>query len=126
MHQDLGVQEAIPSYAAYVPARYQALIWACLDADLVKSAVFYAERYFSEDDTNHDARHLYATALFRCGQVHSAISLIDRANNRCGGCWEIKAKCCTALGRHFHAREAIEESLNDSSYLASGTCTLYG
>lgn len=121
MQQDSGAQEQHPSFAAYVPARFQALIWTCLDADLVRSAAFYAERYFSLDDSNHDARHLYATALLRCGQVHSATHMVNlAADAQCSGCLEIKAKCCSALGRHREAREALEESLGDPNFVASG------
>lgn len=110
--------------AQCIPLRFQAIIWSCLESDLVKSAVFYAERYYALDNQDHDARHLYATALLRCGQPHSATALVDLpADSRCGGCSEIKAKCCTALGRHRQAREALEDSLTDTPYAASGKKT---
>lgn len=116
MQQDTLATDASPSFASYVPGRFQALIWSCLDASLPKSAVFYAERYFSLDRTNHDARHLYATALLRCGQTHSAMGLVNVASDqRCSGCSVVKAECCTKLGRHSQAGEALEESLTDPS-----------
>ncbi|PCH38327.1 TPR-like protein [Wolfiporia cocos MD-104 SS10] len=100
--------------------RFSTLVWSCLDADLHKSALFYAERYFALDTSNHDARHLYATALLRSGQPHSAFFFVNLpVQSCCSGCLEIKAKCCSALGRHREAREALEESLQDVSYTPS-------
>ena len=100
-----------------VPSRFSALIWSCLDADLTKSAVFYAERYFSMYPGSHDARHLYATALLRAGQPHSAhYTVCMPIGTRCSGCLELKAQCCTALGRHRQAREALEACLHDPKY----------
>ncbi|KAJ8699782.1 anaphase-promoting complex subunit cdc27 [Pleurotus ostreatus] len=100
--------------------RIQGLVWSCIDADLTKTAVFYAERYFHMDEKNHDARHLYATALFREGQTYSALHLVNRPpDDICSGCLEIKAKCCTALGRHRQAREALERTVADPRYTPS-------
>ncbi|OSD02868.1 protein prenylyltransferase [Trametes coccinea BRFM310] len=98
--------------------RYASLIWSCLDANLHKSALFYAERYFVLDLSNHDARHLYATALLESGQPHSAHRLVHvpAKETRCTGCVNILAKCCMALGRHRQAREALEGCLRDHSY----------
>ncbi|EGO20998.1 hypothetical protein SERLADRAFT_452141 [Serpula lacrymans var. lacrymans S7.9] len=110
-------QEATQSFLPYLSQRFHTLVWTCLDSDLTKSAVFYAERYFAMNQLNHDARHLYATTLLCAGQTHSAMCLIDNPPDmRCSGCLEIKAKCCTALGRYRQAREALEESLQDTSY----------
>ena len=107
-----------------VPARFATLIWSCLDADLHKSAVFYAERYYAMYQESHDARHLYATALLHAGQPHSAHHLVNApVSATCAGCLEVKAKCCTALGRHRHAREALEACLRDPRYTPS--CTSY-
>jgi len=141
--------------------RFQSLIWSCLDADLTRTAVFHAERYFyatnptatsgssseekeKEKDNNtntnttssssssnnhnhnhnHDARHLYATALIHEGQTYSALALVNGPKDeQCCGCLEIKARCCTLLGRHRQAREAIEEMLEDKekkSYVGNG------
>lgn len=122
MQQDTTAIDASPSFASYVPGRFQALIWSCLDASLPKSAAFYAERYLSLDRTNHDARHLYATSLLQCGQTHSAMAMVNiPADKRCSGCSVIKAECCTKLGRHSQAGEALEESLTDPSDVF-GTC----
>ncbi|KZT11471.1 TPR-like protein [Laetiporus sulphureus 93-53] len=109
--------EGNPSLTPHICQRFASLIWSCIDADLHKSAVFYAERYYVMDPSNHDARHLYATALLRSGQPHSAHHLVDQPSSvRCSGCLEIKSKCCTALGKNRLAREALEESLRDPSY----------
>ena len=107
--------------------RFSSLIWACLDADLHKSALFYAERYYVIDTSNHDGRHLYATALLRSGQAHSALYFISTGGateSRCTGCLEIKSRCCTALGRHRQAREALDASMRDSAYTPSRTLWL--
>ncbi|KAI0062242.1 TPR-like protein [Artomyces pyxidatus] len=113
-------QESPPTFLPLLSQRFSALVWSCLDADLFKTAVFYAERYFALDTENHDARHLYATAMLRAGQPHSALHLVNMPpDHRCSGCSEIKAKCCSALGRHRQAREALEESLKDSAYSPS-------
>ncbi|KAI0374677.1 protein prenylyltransferase [Pilatotrama ljubarskyi] len=110
-----------PTPAAVTPQlcqRYANLIWSCLDADLHKSALFYAERYFVLDLKNHDARHLYATVLLESGQPHSAHRLVNvpAKETRCTGCLNILAKCCMKLGRHRQAREALEGCLRDHSY----------
>ncbi|KAI8998827.1 protein prenylyltransferase [Trametes punicea] len=98
--------------------RYASLIWSCLDANLHKSALFYAERYFVLDISNHDARHLYATALLEYGQPHSAHRLVNvpAKETRCTGCLNILGECCMKLGRHRQAREALEACLRDRSY----------
>ena len=114
MQQDTTPGDATLAFASYVPGRFKALIWSCLDASLPRSAAFYAERYYSLDRSNHDAKHLYATSLLRCGQVHSAMGIVNlAADQRCSGCSIIKAECCTALGRHSLAGEALEKSLTD-------------
>ena len=106
--------------------RYSSLVWYCLDADLHKSALFYAERYYVLDINNHDARHLYATALLAAGQPHSAHRLVNLAlDRRCTGCVEIIAKCCMKLGRHRQAREALDTCLRDLDYTPTRTCFLY-
>lgn len=111
-----------PSFLPHLAQRFQSLVWSCLDSDLTISAVFHAERYFSIDRRNHDSRHLYATALLREGQIHSALCLVNNPTDvRCGGCLELKARCCTALGRHRQAREALEATLQDLSYVPTAS-----
>ena len=110
--------ESPPTFLPYLSRRFNTLIWACLDADLHKSAIFYAERYFALDHGNHDARHLYATAMLRANQPHSALHLVNLPlppDQRCNGCFEIKAKCCSTLGRHRQAREALEDILKNTT-----------
>lgn len=108
-------------FQPYLSQRFQALVWSCLDSDLTKTAVFYAERYFAMDPQSHEARHLYATALLRQGQPHSALTLVKvPREQQCVGCLELKAKCCTTLGRHRQAKEALEESLRDVNFASSG------
>lgn len=118
-------QESTPSFFPTLCERFNSLIWLCLDSDLTRSAVFHAERYFAMDHQNHDSRHLYATALLREGQPYSALGLVNvPQDQRCTGCLEIKAKCCTAVGRHRQAREALEAALQDPSYMPScASCT---
>ncbi|KAI9508481.1 TPR-like protein [Russula earlei] len=109
-----------PTYLPYLFRRFNSLIWSCLDADLHKSAVFYAERYFALDHGNHDARHLYATVMLRASQPHSALHLVNLPQDqRCNGCLEIKAKCCSTLGRHRQAREALEDILKNPADVPS-------
>lgn len=101
-----------------------ALIWSCLDSDLNKSALFYGERYYSQDRNNHDAIHLYSLTLLRDDQAYSALHLVNwPGGTLCSGCLEINAKCCTVLGRHRQAREALEASLRCSSISASSSRT---
>lgn len=103
-----------------ISQRFQSLIWTCLDFELIRSAVFYAERYHIMDTDNHDARHLYATALLRSNQTHSALEIVGSVEQtKCTGCLEIRAKCCTILARHRQAREALEVCLQDTGYVPS-------
>jgi len=104
--------------------RFQNLIWSCLDAELFKSAVFFAERYHVLDQRTHDARHLYALSLLKCGQTHAAMSLVNQLPGlRCSACAAVKAKCCTALGWHSKARQALEETLADPTGASIGMYT---
>jgi len=101
---------------------FQNLVWSCLDSDLTRSAVFFGERYFAMFPGSHDARHLYATALLREGQTFPSLTVVDiRREEQCGGCLEIKAKCCTALGRYRQAREALDQSLIEAAKAAPST-----
>lgn len=110
-----------PTFYPHLAQRFQALIWSSLDSDLIKTAVFHAERYYAIDRSNHDARHLYATTLLRAGQTYSALHLVNLPKDQqCTGCFEMKARCCTVLGRHRQAREALEATLRDTSYVSSG------
>lgn len=95
-----------------VHERLSSLIWKCLDNDLNKTAHFYAERLFAFDGSNHEARHLLATATLRLNQPHSALHLVTRPrDDQCAGCYEIAAKCSAALGRHSKARSLLEYSI---------------
>lgn len=95
-----------------VHERLSSLIWRCLDNGLVKTAHFYAERLFAFDGSNHEARHLLATATLRLNQAHSALHLVTRPrDDQCAGCYEIAAKCSTQLGRHAKARTLLEYSI---------------
>ncbi|KAJ7098078.1 hypothetical protein B0H15DRAFT_823995 [Mycena belliarum] len=114
--------ESALSFQPYLSNRFKALVWSCLDSDLTKTAVFYAERYFAMDAQSHDARHLYATALLRQGQPHSALSLVKiPREQQCVGCLELKAKCCTTLGRHRQAKDALEESMRDVNFASTAS-----
>ncbi|PPQ68934.1 hypothetical protein CVT25_009028 [Psilocybe cyanescens] len=114
--------ESTASFYPHLRQRFQSLVWSCLDSDLTKTAVFYAERHFAMDRTNHESRHLYATALLREGQTHSALHLVNGAQDElCTGCMEIKANCSIKLGRHRQAREALENTLHDTNYVSSAS-----
>ena len=90
----------------------------CLDSDLVQSGVFFAERYYALDHNNHDARHIFVTALLRAGRKNSALSLLkDHRCLSCCGCQHLRAQTCGLLGRHREAREALEASLSDPGYV---------
>ncbi|TEB36224.1 TPR-like protein [Coprinellus micaceus] len=116
--------EPLPTFIPQLSQRFQSLVWSCIDSDLVKTAVFHAERYYSLDKTNHDARHLYATALLRAQQTYSALHLVSGPRDeQCTGCLEIKAKCCTVLGRYRQAREALDTTLFDPTYVSSKSST---
>ncbi|KAH7889660.1 hypothetical protein F5I97DRAFT_1846114 [Phlebopus sp. FC_14] len=120
MQQEDSKTTSSATTSPQIRQRFQSLIWTCLDFDLVRSAVFYAERYHVMDESNHDARHLYATTLLRSNQSHSALWIVNGTEEaKCTGCLEIKAKCCAVLGRHRQAREALESSLQDKNYVPS-------
>jgi hypothetical protein len=99
--------------------RLSSVVWRCLDNDLIKTAHFYAERLFAFDGSNHEARHLLATATLRLNQPHSALHLVTRPrDDQCAGCYEIAAKCSAALGRHSKARTLLEYSIVLIYYLS--------
>lgn len=99
-----------------VQSRLTTLIWRCLDADLLKSAQFYAERLFALDGKNHDSRHLLATVTIRLNQYHSALQLVTRpADDLCIECLILASKCCDALGRYRRARELIDQAITFKS-----------
>lgn len=133
-HALVAPMQIAESSAAFLPAlcaRFGSLVWSCLDHDLPRSAVFYAERYFALDQENHDSRHLYATALLHAGQTHSALCAVNPPREkRCPGCDEVRAKCLSALGRHREALEALEECMSSESYAPSRAyfafCSRYG
>ncbi|KAJ4488005.1 hypothetical protein J3R30DRAFT_3432763 [Lentinula aciculospora] len=109
--------------SAFLPViaqRFHSLVWSCLDSDLTRTAVFYAERYFALDQHSHDARHIYATSLLREGQTYPALCIVDISRqDQCSGCLELKAKCCNILGRYRQAQEALEEAAKELVYTAS-------
>lgn len=95
--------------AHYVTRRLRSLIWSFLDCDMVKSAHFYAERLHAIDPLNHEARHLYATALLRSKQVQSAMNVSKDLT--CIGCAEIYARCCDALGKNRQGWQALQQCI---------------
>lgn len=123
--QQAGPKATAPSAVSspQIGQRFRSLIWTCLDYDLVQSAAFYAERYHVMDEHDHDARHLYATALLRARQPHSALYVVSGTEQeKCGGCLEIKGKCCMALSRYRQAHEALEAALKDTDCVPSRAC----
>ncbi|KDQ12386.1 hypothetical protein BOTBODRAFT_161987 [Botryobasidium botryosum FD-172 SS1] len=105
----------------YVTRRLRSLIWSFLDCDMFQSAQFYAERLYNIDPTNHEARHLYATSLFRCKQVRSAMNICEGSS--CFGCAEIYAKCCDAIGRHRAGLEALKRCIEGGGGVFESTAT---
>lgn len=58
--------------------------------------------------------------MLRANQPHSALHLVNLPQDqRCNGCLEIKAKCCSTLGRHRQAREALEDVLKNPAEVPS-------
>lgn len=118
--QEGDVSSIPPTVSRHLAACYTNIIWMCLDSDLVQSGVFFAERYYALDHNNHDARHLFVTALLRAGRKNSALYLLkDHRCLGCCGCQHLRAQTCSLLGRHREAREALEASLSDLSYVSS-------
>lgn len=130
----------------YVGLRLRALIWSCLDCDLLVSATFYAERYYCIDPTNHQARHLYANTLLRAGHTHSALHLVSAGSGaastsasasghsksrfiptgspeNCLGCAEVFSRCCSKLGKFREGQEALDRCLanSDTSSVSLGS-----
>lgn len=107
-----------PTVSRHLSTCYTNIIWMCFDSDLAQSAVFFAEQYYALDHSNHDARHIFVAALLHAGQKNSALSLLkDHRCTNCCGCQHLKAQTCGLLGRHREAREALEASLSDPSYV---------
>ena len=116
--QEGDVSSIPPTVSRHLATCYTNIIWMCLDSDLVQSAVFFAERYYALDHNNHDARHIFVTALLHAGRKNSALSLLkDHRSSSCCGCQHLKAQTCGLLGRHRDARDALEASLSDPSYI---------
>ncbi|KAF9069684.1 hypothetical protein BDP27DRAFT_1222171 [Rhodocollybia butyracea] len=108
-----------PALLPVIGQRFQSLVWACLDSDLTRTAIFYAERYFAMTPSSHDARHLYATSLLRGGQTYPALCVLDCSPDQCAGCLELKAKCYNILGRYRQARDALDEATKELTHTAS-------
>jgi anaphase-promoting complex subunit 3 len=108
----MDINESATSQPPRLHARFASLIWEFLDAGLSRTAVFYSERFFALDNTNHVARHLYCRALFEGQQYYSALALVNQDRVLCGACCELKARCCSILGRHRQAREALEQTMH--------------
>lgn len=110
----------VASSMASQSRKFRSLIWQYLDCDLPRTALFYAERYFysfpDPQVPSHDARHLLATSLLRCNQIHSAQHLVKDAS--CLACMEIFAECCMKLGRFRQGQDALSKCVgkgrNDS------------
>lgn len=116
--QEGDISSVPPTVSRHLATYYTNIIWTCLDSELAQSAVFFAERYYALDHNNHDARHIFVTALLHAGRKNSALSLLrDYRCSDCCGCQHLKAQTCNLLGRHRDAREALEVSLSDSGYV---------
>lgn len=95
-----------------VNQRLTSLIHRCLDAELFKTALFYAERLFALDGTNHDSRHLLSKVMLKLDQPHSALHLVTRPqDDPCAGCLFMAAKCNEKLLRHRKAKDLMADAL---------------
>jgi hypothetical protein len=109
-------QSHVAQFYPQLSRRFKSIISSSLDSDLIKTAVFYAEKYYTVNQTDHEARHLYATVLLRANQPFSALHLVNLPkDSRCRACYELEARCCTVLGRHRRAKEALEESMKEQA-----------
>lgn len=99
-----------PPSSHYLGIRLRSLIWSCLDCDLIRSAIFFAERYYCVDPQNHQAIHLYANTLFRGGHTHSALNVVN--DMTCWGCVEVYSRCCNALGRFRDGQVALSRIMD--------------
>lgn len=105
-----------------VSQRLTTLIHRFLDAELLKSALFYAERLFSMDGTNHDSRHLLSNVLLKSDQPHSALHLVTRPQDEpCAGCLFLAAKCNERLLRPRKAKEKMTEALEVMTGIPEGS-----
>lgn len=105
-----------------VSQRLTTLIHRFLDAELLKSALFYAERLFSMDGTNHDSRHLLSNVLLKSDQPHSALHLVTRPQDEpCAGCLFLAAKCNERLLRPRKAKEKMTEALKVMTGIPEGS-----
>jgi anaphase-promoting complex subunit 3 len=96
----------------FVNQRLTSLIHRCLDAELLKTALFYAERLFALDGTNHDSRHLLSKVMLKLDQPHSALHLVTRPqDDPCAGCLFMAAKCNEKLLRPRKAKDLMTAAL---------------
>jgi len=95
-----------------VESRLTSLIYRFLDAELYPTALFFAERLFAMDGTNHDSRHLLANVLLKLQQPHSALHLATRPqDDPCIGCLSIASQCNERLLRPRKAMELAGKAL---------------
>ncbi|KAG8787812.1 anaphase-promoting complex subunit cdc27 [Serendipita sp. 397] len=99
--------------ATLVAQRLTTLIHRYLDAELLKTALFYAERLFAMDGTNHDSRHLLANVMLKLDQPHSALHLATRPQDEpCAGCLYIAARCNEKLQRPGKSKDLMSKALH--------------
>jgi anaphase-promoting complex subunit 3 len=95
-----------------VERRLTSLIYRFLDAELYITALFFAERLFAMDGTNHDSRHLLASVMLKLQQPHSALHLATRPqDDPCVGCLFIASQCNERLLRPKKAMELAANAL---------------
>ena len=95
-----------------VEIRLTSLIYRFLDAELYITALFFAERLFAMDGTNHDSRHLLANVMLKLQQPHSALHLATRPqDDPCVGCLFIASQCNERLLRPRKAMELAANAL---------------
>ena len=95
-----------------VESRLRSLIYRFLDAELFVTALFFAERLFSMDGTNHDSRHLLANVMLKLQQPHTALHLATRPqDDPCVGCLFLASQCNERLRRPKKAMDLAAKAL---------------
>lgn len=95
-----------------VEGRLRSLIYRFLDAELFVTALFFAERLFAMDGTNHDSRHLLANVMLKLQQPHTALHLTNRPpDDLCVGCLFLASQCNERLRRPRKAMDLAAKAL---------------
>ncbi|CEJ93215.1 Putative Protein bimA [[Torrubiella] hemipterigena] len=103
-----------PPHPATSAGLFRQLIHYHLDNSAYDNALFFAERYATQDPRSGDARHLYALSHLRLGDSRSAYDVSKPMGYR-GihlGCAWVFAQACYALERYKDGITALENAKN--------------